>query len=65
MDDGYDSGGKQRPFFDAVMDKPTDGFAEEDNNIPVSMLEGAFMESDIHQRTSILRSLTMPLCHGF
>ncbi len=45
-DDGYDSDGKQGPFFDAVMDEPTDGLAEEDNNLPVSMLESVVAGSE-------------------
>ena len=30
-----------RTFFDVVMDEPTDGLVEEDNNLPQSMLESA------------------------
>ena len=43
-EDGFDSDGEQGPFFHAVVDEPADGVAEEDDNLPSSMLESAVME---------------------
>ena len=45
-EDGFDSDGEQGPFFHAVVDEPADGVAEEDDNLPSSMLESAVMESE-------------------
>ena len=44
-EDGFDSAGEQGPVFHAVVDEPADGVAEEDDNLPSSMLESAVMES--------------------
>jgi hypothetical protein len=45
-EDGFDSDGEQGPFFHAVVDEPADGVAEDDDNLPSSMLESAVGESE-------------------
>ena len=46
MEDGNDSDGEQGPIFHAVANKPADGVAEEDDNLPLSMLESAVAQSE-------------------